>query len=117
MKKLSEYRGTEAVDLLCELIDPFAEIAGDADIRAMISEKKPAAVWIAAALRAHKGAFIRMASAITGEAEEDMNVLTLPRLALQILSDEDFLELFRSAAQTEAVTSSAAQSESAPDAD
>lgn len=117
MKKLSEYRGTEAIDLLCELLDPFAEIAGDEEIRGMIMSKKPATVWIVAALRRHKAAFIKLAAILSGTTEEEVNILTLPRLALQILSDSDFLELFRSAAQMEAATSSIARSESAPAAD
>ena len=117
MKKLSEYRGTEAIDLLCELLDPFAEIAGDGEIRQMILDKKPAPVWIVAALRAHKRAFIKVAAILSGMPEDEVNLLTLPRLAIQILTDDEFLELFRSVAQMGAVTSSVAQSERAPVAD
>lgn len=117
MKKLSEYRGTEAIDLLCELLDPIVAIASDAEVRQMIADKRPATVWVAAALRRHKAEFIHVAAVLSGTTDAEVNILTLPRLFLQILSDADFVELFRSLAQTEAVTSSAARSESAPVAD
>lgn len=117
MKKLSEYRGTEAIDLLCELLDPFVEIAKDEKVRQMILDKKPAPVWIVAALRSHKAAFVKVAAILAGVPEDEVNLLTLPRLAIQILTDNEFLELFRSAAQMGAVTSSVSRSESAPVAD
>ena len=41
MKKLSDYKGEEAVELWADLLNPFCSIVGDKEIGAMLRAKKP----------------------------------------------------------------------------
>lgn len=116
MKKLSEFRGEDAILLLADLIEPIADIASDKEMMEKIRAKKPAVSWIGDAIRNHKDAFLRIASVLSGEDAENISVLTLPCVIFSVASDADFMQLFISAARTVAVTSSASQYASAPNA-
>lgn len=41
MKKLSDYKGEEAIELWADLLDPFVAIVGDKKIAGIIRSKKP----------------------------------------------------------------------------
>lgn len=41
MKKLSDYKNEDAIELWADLLDPFVEIVGDTKIKEMIRAKKP----------------------------------------------------------------------------
>jgi hypothetical protein len=41
MKKLSDYKGAEAVELWADLLDPIIEIVGDPEIQPLIRSKQP----------------------------------------------------------------------------
>ena len=111
LKKLSEYKGEEALELLAELIEPAMEIMTDADV---VKNSRAGAMpkAIAAALRNHKQAVLNFMAAIERkdpkEYAEEVNLLTLPKQLLEILNDPEAVALFTSQGQTETASSGSA---------
>lgn len=115
MKKLSEYKGEEAIDLLADLIDPASEIMADEEIAEMLQQRKILAA-VKPILKNHKQAVIAILAALHGQTADDydkkqINLFTIPKLLLAILNDPELINLFSFAEQTEGVTSSGSASE------
>ena len=114
MKRLSEYKGDEAIDLLADLMDPVVEIISDAEVAKMLQTKRIAAA-VKPILKSHKEAVICILALLNGKSAEEykneVNVFTIPKAILEILNDPDLMSLFTSAEQTEGVTSSGSASE------
>lgn len=114
MRKLSEYKGDEALELLADLVDPAIEIMADADIAQMLKSGR----YIGAVkpiLKAHKQAVLQILALLNGktveEYKKEVNLFTIPKALLELLNDPDLMSLFTSAEQTEGVTSSGSASE------
>ena len=115
MRRLSEYKGEEAIDLLAELIDPAMEIMADTEVADMLQKRKIGAA-VKPILKKHKQAVITILAALNGkgadEYAKEINVFTIPKLLLGVLNDPELINLFSFAEQTEGVTSSGSASES-----
>lgn len=113
--KLSDIKGERALDVLSEIIEPVAEIAGDAAIRGVISNPRKRLDAIKIALKKHKHSVIQIMAALDGETYEQyvqhLNVLSLPAKLVEIFNDPEMLSLFGISAQTEQTTSSTSASE------
>lgn len=97
MKKLSEYKDEEALDLLADLLDPISVIAGDEEFRKAIGgNKRLAAVRIA--LKKYKPQVMEILAACEGIPVEEYhcNLLTAPMRLLDILMDKDLITGFTS---------------------
>ena len=99
MKKISEYRDEDALELLADIIEPATEIIGDTDVQAafQVSKLKGASV----AIKKHKTAVKGVLARLDGVPVEDYhcNVFTLPARLLEILNDEALLGFFSEQAQ------------------
>lgn len=111
--KLSEYRGEQALDILANILEPAVEIMSDKEVSDALRGKsgKPSkARAIAVAIKKHKSAVISILAATECADPEEyvktLNVITLPKKALELLNDKDLLDLFRAQSQTEDGTSS-----------
>lgn len=95
MKKLSEYRGEEALEILADLIEPAAEIMTDKKI-AEAFRGKNAGEAIKIALKDHKRSILNIMARLDGEdpAAYAPNVFALPRQLLEIFNDPDLVQLF-----------------------
>lgn len=114
MKRLSEYKGDAALDLLADMIDPVVEIISDAEVAKLLQAKRiPAAVK--PILKSHKESVLAILALLNGKSVEEykneVNVFTIPKAILELLNDPDLVSLFTSAEQTEGVTSSGSASE------
>lgn len=100
MKKLSDYKDDDALDLLADIIEPATAILADAEIKKAFEKSKLAAIKVA--IKAHKPELMQIMARMDGVPVEEYhcNVLTLPARLLQILSDEDLTAFFTDAAQT-----------------
>lgn len=99
MKRISEYRDEAALDLLADLIEPFAVLAGDGDFsQAFRDGKRMKAMKIA--LKNHKREVMEILAAVEGVPLEEYhcNVLTVPMRLLEIVSDTDLIQVFASQA-------------------
>lgn len=100
MRKLSEYKDDEALDLLAELLEPAALIMADKQIAELMKadKKMPA---IKAAIKNHKRQVMEILAAMDGVPVDKYhcNIFTLPARLLDILNDEGLQALFTSRAQ------------------
>ena len=98
MKKLSEYKNEEALDLLADIIEPASTILADKSVKEAFKSKnkfKTAKV----AIKSHKKEIIEILARLDGVEpnEYHCNVFTLPATVLQILQDQQLVDFFSSA--------------------
>lgn len=53
MKKLSDYKDEEALELWCDLLDPLARVIGDKEVAQVVKSGKPTLVIAKTILKAH----------------------------------------------------------------
>lgn len=102
MKKLSEYKDDEALDLLADIIEPASVIFADDQVKASFKDKnklKAAKVVI----KNHKKEIVEILARLDGVPvkEYHCNVFTLPIVVLQILQDKELVDFFVSAVGAE----------------
>lgn len=95
MKKLSEYKDEEALDLLAELIEPAGDIFSDKEVVTQIRSKNKMAA-ISLAIKNHKKSVIEIMAVLDGVPVREFhcNILTLPGQLVEILNDEDLWDFF-----------------------
>lgn len=111
--KFSDYKGEQALDVLADMIEPASEIFGDEEIRKYMrgdgAEKRELGKAARLAIKNHKNAVIELLAALEQEKPEEyvkkISVLTLPVKFLEIISDKELLDFFRSQGQTTEETS------------
>ena len=95
MRKLSEIKGKEALDVLAEIIEPAAEIFTDENVKkALKSESRIKAAKII--LKDHKKAILTLMAALEGVSVEEYQptLFALPSLILGVLNDPELNSLF-----------------------
>ena len=107
MKKLSDFQGEEALDLLADLIEPASEIMADPKMRELIEGKNKGAI-VKALIKNHKKQIIEILAIIDGVPVEEykVNVFTIPLKLLDILNDKELVDFFTSQEQMEEQTAS-----------
>lgn len=109
MKKLSDYKGEEAIELMADIIEPMVALIGDAEVQklAKAGEKAPVK-YVKPMLKGHSKEVIEILARIEGEPVETygekVNPLTLPIQLLALINDPQVRSLFTLQGQT-AVTS------------
>lgn len=97
MRKLSEIKGEEALDVMAEILVPITDIVQDEDVRAGFETNVAKCVSIA--LKNHKEAIIDIFSAINGKPKEEtlaeIDLLTLPSYMIDVLNNPQVQALFR----------------------
>lgn len=101
MRKLSEYKNEEAIELLADILEPTTIILADKDIANIINTKSKIEI-ITAILKAHKKEVIQILATLDGVKVEDYscNVFTLPMKILEIFNDKDIQSFFKSQFQS-----------------
>lgn len=97
MKKLSEYKDEDALNLLADLIDPTVEIFGDPEVAKWVRAKVHIKA-IQVALRKHQKDIIDMMALLEDVPREEYHftLSTLPKMLLDVMHDpelKDFFEL------------------------
>lgn len=95
MKRISELRGEQALDILADLIEPAMEIMTDPEVVAL-SRAGEQSKAISAAIKNHKQAVITVLALLSDEdpATYDPPLLSLPIKLLEILNDPDVQTVF-----------------------
>ena len=111
MKKLSEYRDEDALELLADLIEPAETIFSDKDVQSANSESMWKAVKVA--IKKHKKEVMEIMAILDGTPVEDLhiNVLSLPIKVMEVISDKDLVNFFVSQGQNMESTSSGSVTE------
>ena len=107
MKKLSEYRNEEALDLLADIIEPCVIVFGDPDF-IQAAKSKDVTGTIKFLLKNHQKSVIQILATLEGVPvdEYECNLATLPVTLLQIVNDSDLMDFFKSQGQELVQTSS-----------
>lgn len=97
MRKLSEYKDDESLDLLAELLEPCVELFSDKTLVEKIrkSEKISAIKY---AIKSHKKEVVEVMALLNETPVKDFhyNLFTLPVMMLDVLNDEELMDFFLS---------------------
>ena len=116
MRKLSEYKDEEALDILAELLEPAINIMGDGKIINLLrSGEKIKAVK--SAIKDYKDDVITIMAILEETPKEQFhfNMLTLPMQLLTIFNDPVLIDFFSSQAETISEMSSGSATENTKD--
>lgn len=121
MRKLSSYRGEEAVEIIANITEPAIKIMADKELRDMITQEKGRMKAVKHALKNHKREVLQIMASLDGVDVEDENAFkeyvdsvtffTLPMNLFSIFNDPDIQSLFTSQAQMEEATQSSPASD------
>lgn len=102
--KLSEYKGTDALEMLGDIIEPAMEIMTNPEV---VKHSREGNIGKAAsvALKNNNKAVLAIMAALERKTPEEfaqeVNVLTLPKKLIAALNDPEIQTLFTSSGQTE----------------
>lgn len=100
MKRLSDYKGDEAIELWADLIDPLAAILSDKKIASTIQSGKPKVKIAKEVLVGHKKEAVEILLRIDPEPVNGLNIiLRLVNLLTEIGENEDVKSFFGFAEQ------------------
>ena len=100
MRKLSEYKDEEALDLLADIMEPAAEILADSEMKDAWETGNRLRV-AKVAIKRHKTQVMEILAAMDGVpvSEYHCNIFTLTMRVIEIMNDEELLSVFTSQAQ------------------
>lgn len=97
MRKLSEIKGEEALDVLAEILVPITTIVNDEEVREGFNEN--VANCVSVALKKYKTEIIEIFAVIDGKPVEEMveeiDILSLPAYIVEALNEPAIQSLFR----------------------
>lgn len=100
MKKLSDYRGDEAIELWADLLDPLARILSDKKVEAAVKSGKPKLFIAKEILKSHKEDATEILLRIDPEPINGLNIiLRLIALLTDIGQNEEIKSFFGYAVQ------------------
>lgn len=98
--KLSEIKGEQALEVIAEIIDPLTMILADEEVKEAAGKAKIDAIKIV--LKKYPKQIIYILALLNGENPEtyEPSLLVLPKMLIEITEDEEFKQVFSSAAVT-----------------
>ena len=111
MKRLSEYKDEEALDLLADILSPTVEIMQDEAVQKFFNkgdENMTVADVVTLVIKAHKKAVMQIMAALEGVPSEEYhcNIFTLPAQLMQVVNDPDLRAFFALQGQTDSASTS-----------
>lgn len=111
MKRLSEYKDEEALDLLADILSPTVEIMQDEAVQKFFNkgdENMTVADVVTLVIKTHKKAVMQIMAALEGVPSEEYhcNIFTLPVQLMQVVNDPDLRAFFASQGQTDSASTS-----------
>jgi len=96
MRKLSEIKGEEALDVLAEILEPIVTIVNDEEVREGFETN--VAKCVSVALKKYKKEILEIFASINGksveETCEEIDILSLPSYIVEILNEPEIQRLF-----------------------
>lgn len=98
MKKISEYKNDDALDLLVDLIEPVAEILADKEMISLTQGKGRKIDAVKVAIKNHKDAVIKILARLDQipVEEANYNIITITSKLLEVLNDQELMDFFTS---------------------
>ena len=113
MRKLSEIKNEDALDVLADLLDPVAELSKDENLKKIYrAEGRLKAIQYA--IKNHKRAVLFTLATLDGVNPDyyEINVIQIPLKITELLNDEDMVNFFQSQGLTISDESSGSATES-----
>lgn len=105
--KLSDFKGTDAIDVLADIMQPASEIISDPELKNMLSVKGTSYMAIAVyVLKNHKEVVLGIYETLTKEKKEEATPAKILQLLMDLIDDPELNQLFFSQGQQEALKSS-----------
>lgn len=101
--KLSDLKNEQAIEAFADLLEPFAEIFSDEEVVKDIQADKPKLLIVKKAMKNHKKAVVQIFAILNGESSDTytLSFLDIPKILVELFSDEAFVSLFTSQGQNE----------------
>ena len=110
MKKLSDFKGEDAIEIFAEIVEPISLIVADPEVQKLRDETKgkdkkvPVGRYVSIALKNHKREVIQILATLNempiDEFESKLNGANLPILLVSLINDPEIMSLFTSQGQT-----------------
>lgn len=95
MKKLSDYKGEDAIELWGNILEPAAKIVADKEIQVQFKKKEPRINLVKMILLKHKTEAVEILTAIDPEPITAFNVITrFLALVNEVIANEEFKDFF-----------------------
>ena len=116
MRKLSEIKGEDALDVLADVLDPIMEISADEKFVAMCRGNGKKSEIVKHLLKTHKREVLEVMAILDGEDPQTYAppIVKLPVMLLELFNDPDLISLFQS---QDTVTSSGSATENTEEID
>ena len=96
MRKLSEVKGEEALDVLADILEPIVTIINDEEVRSGFETNVAKSVSVAQ--KKYKKEILEIFASINGksveETCEEIDILSLPSYIVEILNEPEIQRLF-----------------------
>lgn len=100
MKKLSDYKDNDAIELWGELLDPMSRILGDPNVAGAIRRGKPALIIASEIMKTHKDEAKEIMLRIDPTPIDGINFVTrLTSIVMDFINNESLKDFFKSAGQ------------------
>ena len=103
MRKLSEIKDDEAMDVLAEILDPVSNLIGDSAFKLAIRGDKDKGIKpnrleaVKVAInKEHRSDVVKIMATLEGVevSEFHYNLFTLPKMVLDVLNDKELIDFF-----------------------
>lgn len=101
MRKLSEYKNEEAIELLADIIDPVSAILADEDVKNAYRTTKNKMAVTKIILKNHPSEVVDILALLEGvpRSEYECSVVSIPVKLLELLNDKELMDFFKSQGQ------------------
>lgn len=102
MKKLSEFKDDEAMDVLADILEPASNLIGNANFKLAIRGDKKKGIKpnrlqaIRIAIKENRTDVVKIMAILNEKPLEEFhyNLLTLPKMMLDIFNDKELIDFF-----------------------
>lgn len=109
MRKLSEIRDDEAMDVLAEIIEPISNLIMDEEFKDVIRGNKDKKIKpdrmkaVKIAITKHREDTVKIMAVLEGVPVEEFhyNLLTLPQMVLTVFNDKELIDFFSPQAESD----------------
>lgn len=114
MRKLSEIKDDEAMDVLAEIIEPVSKLIMDEDFKDAIKGNKEKKIKpdrmkaVKIAITKYREETVKVMAVLEGTPVEEFhyNLLTLPQMVLTVFNDKELIDFFSPQAEKDSNKSS-----------
>lgn len=97
MKKLSEFKGDKALDVIADLIEPCADIFGDEEVQEAYNNKENRIKLARLVLKKHRKETIQILSLLSDKPTdefENVSIIDILKMVVTVFNDNELLDFF-----------------------